>query len=129
MKEILEFIYIENFQKIYKWFYDNIHESPNEHEYSIVSLPFSNIKLVDIIHNEQPSYAFRVILKATYDVPPKNLKLPKSKDHMEMFSTNLSTMQYSFQTCFVHLDKNNNPVNGFLFSLNDLSEKFYHSMF
>ena len=129
MKEVQKEIYIQNFDKIYQWFQTNVHVNQNEHEYSKIDLTFTHLKLIEILHKEQPRYAFRVILNATYDVPSKDFKLSRTIDDLKIFSTAVTDVKYSYQTFYVQLDESNNPCGGFLFSLKDLYENYYKSMF
>ena len=129
MKEVPKRIYLKNFDKIYQWLQTHGHENQYGLEYQKIDVPFTHLKLVDVFHKEPPSYAFRVILNATYDVPSVDFKLSRTIDDLKIYSTANTGEEYSYQTYYVQLDESNNPCGGFLFSLGNLSEKFYNSMF
>lgn len=129
MTDVTEEVYTANFEKIFEWFHNNVHDAPEEFDYEINEPERTHFKLIEIIRKSTGGLYFRVILKATYDdVDKANIPDKNYKDLAILFNTKTKNdfiPGTATQVCYVQLDKEDKPFHGVLYTYSPDDEKYH----
>jgi hypothetical protein len=127
MVQVDEEVYKENFDEIFQWIRENIHDE-EIYDFDSVDLPASYLKLIQVIRKQTGSVYFKMLIKATYD-DIKNVKTPikNAEDLTYLYQVpgnHESSVHTAHQILIVQLSENNVPINAVIFTWSPEHQEF-----
>lgn len=127
MNQVSEDVYKENFNNIFLWILENVHNE-DEYEFDVVAMPDTYLKLIEVIRNQTGTVYFKLLIKATYDDIKKVVNPNKNVEDLthlyQVPSNHESSVHTAHQILLVQLDENNAPVDAVIFTWSPEHEEF-----